>query len=218
MPRRPDAASSERTPPSEFPLVDTMTARAENLDEAASFPVVGVGASAGGLDAFSALFSALPADTGMAFVVLSHLDPACPSALSEILGRATTMRVADATDGAALVPGHVYVLPPGQDMTLDHDRLALRPRGDNPDPHPIDITMVRQVTGVDFTRYRPDTIRRRLLRRMIVTKAASAKDYVALLHRPPEEAHALRDDLLIDVTSFFRDPEVFEALSCAVLP
>jgi two-component system, chemotaxis family, CheB/CheR fusion protein len=93
-----------------------------------SFPIVGIGASAGGLEAFTALLEHLPANTGMAFVLVQHLDPTHKTILPEILSRSTAMPVALANDEMALEPDHVYVSPPGQDMTLFHGRLSLTER------------------------------------------------------------------------------------------
>src|SRR5512134_735771 len=104
-----------------------------------SFPIVGIGASAGGLEAFGALLSALPADTGMAFVVVSHLDPTHASALPAILARATTMPVTEAVDAQPVEANHVYVMPPGQDMTLEQGRLRLQPRAAHALHRPVDL-------------------------------------------------------------------------------
>jgi two-component system CheB/CheR fusion protein len=90
--------------------------------------VVGVGASAGGLDACSRLLHALPPATDLAFVVLQHLDPTHPSELAALLGRATTMPVRQASDGQAVEPGHVYVIPPTAVLSIEGGRLRLAPR------------------------------------------------------------------------------------------
>src|SRR5215472_8205929 len=94
------------------------------------FPVVGVGASAGGLEAFTHLLKALPANPGMAFVLVPHLDPTHESAMTELLSRATRMTVSQVQDGIRLKPNQVYVIPPGQDMTMSDGvlRLARRER------------------------------------------------------------------------------------------
>jgi two-component system CheB/CheR fusion protein len=104
-----------------------------------SFPIVGVGASAGGLEAFTALFGALTADTGMAFVVVSHLDPAHRSTLAEILGRVTRMPVAEVTDDQVIQADHVYVLAPGREMTVEGGTLRLEPRVGQHLHRPIDL-------------------------------------------------------------------------------
>ena len=74
-------------------------------------PVLGIGASAGGLDAFKLLLGHLPVDTGFAFVLVQHLEPTHPSMLTEILGRVTRMPVVEAADRTAVDPNHVYVIP-----------------------------------------------------------------------------------------------------------
>ena len=80
------------------------------------FPIVGVGASAGGLEAFTQLLKQLPADTGMAFVLIQHLDPTHTSFLREALAKATQMTVSQAEDGTRVEPNHVYVIPPDADI------------------------------------------------------------------------------------------------------
>src|SRR5690348_5927766 len=75
--------------------------------QSASFPIVGVGASAGGLEAFTQLLSAIPSDSGMAFVLIQHLDPTHTSLLAEALTRATTMTVNPAEHGQRVAPNHV---------------------------------------------------------------------------------------------------------------
>jgi two-component system, chemotaxis family, CheB/CheR fusion protein len=92
------------------------------------FPVVGIGASAGGLEAFTQLLSHLPANTGMAFVLIQHLDPKQKSLLREILARATAMPVLEVQDGMVVEPNCVYVIPPNTKMTIAQGRLHLTPR------------------------------------------------------------------------------------------
>lgn len=116
-------------------------ATAHVAESAASqpFPVVGVGASAGGLEAFTALLKALPDDTGMAFVLVQHMDPVHESALSKILSRATEMPVDEVTDGSAVKPNRVYVIPPNADMTIRGGILRLAERQEIAGRHlPID--------------------------------------------------------------------------------
>jgi len=88
------------------------------------FPVVGVGASAGGLEAFTQLLTHLPADTGMAIVLVQHLDPTQGSLLSEILARTTPMPVHAIADGMAIAPNQVYVIPPNHLLTLEGGATA----------------------------------------------------------------------------------------------
>ncbi len=289
----------------------------------AAFPIVGVGASAGGLDAFTQLLKHLPADTGMGFVLIQHLDPTHASFLRDALAKATTMPVSQATDGTAVEPNHVYVIPPDADISIQRGRLTLASRaGDGrrshlsvdgflrtlaadrgshaigvvlsgnasdgteglraikaengitlaQDPesakygemprsavnagvvdyalaipdlagelvrlsrHPyvaaVDgppaagdadarnqiLMVVRKAIGVDFGEYKPSTVERRLARRMALRRVQDEQAYLALLHGDPAEARALYEDILIHVTSFFRDPALFDALESQVLP
>ena len=105
-----------------------MVSAASQTNSEQSFPVVGVGASAGGLEAFTELLSHLPIATGMAFVLIQHLEPNQPSALSEIMARATPMPVNVAADGLMVAPNQVYVIPPNRVMTIAAGCLRLRPR------------------------------------------------------------------------------------------
>src|SRR5205823_7468558 len=92
------------------------------------FPVVCVGASAGGLEAFTQLLNALPSDTGMAFVLVSHLSPSHASHLAEILSRSTRMPVNEVKDEPTVLPNHVYVIPPDRSMIIANGALKLLPR------------------------------------------------------------------------------------------
>jgi two-component system CheB/CheR fusion protein len=106
---------------------------------AAAVSVVGIGASAGGLEAFRLLLSVLPADTGFAIVLVQHLDPTHHSSLSEILGRATAMPVTEVADGTPVEPNHVYAIPPNTELTIANRVLKLSPRSQMFTPHmPID--------------------------------------------------------------------------------
>jgi two-component system, chemotaxis family, CheB/CheR fusion protein len=285
-----------------------------------SFPVVGVGASAGGLDAFTQLLSTLPADTGMAFVLVQHLSPSHPSALAEILSRATKMPVVEVHDEPTVEPNHVYIIPPDRSIIIVRGVLKLLPREDRGAHHPIDqffrslateqrhraigvvlsgtatdgtiglkeikaeggITFAQDITaqhegmphsaiasgyvdfvlppdgiareivrighhpyvvpeakdgetdnkpdleqivqllhhgtGVDFTGYKFNTLHRRVIRRMVFQKLDSVAEYVHYLRQTPAEIEALCADILIGVTSFFRDKESFEALKTQVFP
>jgi two-component system, chemotaxis family, CheB/CheR fusion protein len=105
----------------------------------AAFPIVGIGASAGGLEALQELLAALPDDTGMAFVIVQHLAPTHESSLPEILGRSTSMPVRRIEHGMRIEPNGVYVIPPGTDIELTDGHLALTPRSAGPGQHrPID--------------------------------------------------------------------------------
>ncbi|ABE65171.1 MCP methyltransferase, CheR-type (plasmid) [Nitrobacter hamburgensis X14] len=87
--------------------------------------VVGIGASAGGLDAFKSFFEGVPADTGMSFVLVQHLDPNHKSLLVELLRPHTSMRVEEARDGVALAANHIFVIPPNATMTMEGDLLRV---------------------------------------------------------------------------------------------
>jgi len=103
------------------------------------FLVVGVGASAGGLEAFSDLLHHLPEKTGMAFVLVQHLDPRHSSHLREILARTTKIPVQEVTDGIRVEPDHIYVIPPNTSMKMSHGVLRLAARVTTHGQHmPID--------------------------------------------------------------------------------
>src|ERR1700683_4192401 len=82
------------------------------------FPIVGIGGSAGGLEASTQLLKALPTDLGMGFVLVQHLDPTHASILADLLSKATTMPVKKAKDNSKVEPNHVYVIPYNKDMTI----------------------------------------------------------------------------------------------------
>ncbi|MEO7317545.1 MAG: CheR family methyltransferase [Chthoniobacteraceae bacterium] len=291
----------------------------EPLPARAAFPVVGVGASAGGLEALRALLGALPVDTGMGFVIVQHLAPEHASSLAEILARSTKMPVCEVGEEAAVEPDHVYVIPPGRDMIVAAGKLVLlaqqrhaahrgidrffrslaedsahlaigvvlsgglrdgtvgleeikaacgvtfaqddsaqhesMPRSavasgcvdfvlpperiaeelariarhsyiafkaDTEDneaaSHGTIADLIRGATGVDFTHYKASTLRRRITRRMMLHRLETQADYEEHLRNTPEEIEELYQDILISVTSFFRDPEAFEALARDVFP
>jgi chemotaxis response regulator CheB len=93
-----------------------------------SFPMVGIGASAGGLEAFSELLTNLPVNTGMAYLLVQHLDPTHNSFLVEILAKQTRIPIEQAREGIEVSPNHVYVLPPNSTLTLGGNRLHLATR------------------------------------------------------------------------------------------
>ena len=98
------------------------------LQEPGVFPIVGVGASAGGLEAFIVMVKNLPENTGMAFVLVQHLDPTHPSALSEILSRTAKMPVVEVTDGMTIIPNRIHVMPANTTMTLQDGEFRLGAR------------------------------------------------------------------------------------------
>src|SRR2546421_12658401 len=93
-----------------------------------SFSIAGVGASAGGLEAFTQLLQELPSTINMALVLVQHLDPTYKSLLTELLSRTTNLPVAEFTDGMQVKPRHVYVIPPNTSMTISKGALHLTPR------------------------------------------------------------------------------------------
>src|SRR5579859_5581716 len=100
----------------------------EPLPSQATFPIVGVGASAGGLEAFTHMFRQLPVVTGMAYVVIQHLDPMRVSLLPSLLARITSMPVHEGQDGMVIEPNHVYVIPSHADLRLEQGTLHLLSR------------------------------------------------------------------------------------------
>src|SRR5512132_133520 len=103
------------------------------------FPVVGIGASAGGLEAFTQLLRALPSDTGMAFVFVQHLDPTHPTVLADLLSKATRMPTSQVEDGTPVRPDHLYVIPPNHSLTISGGVLRLGSRDQTHGQHlPID--------------------------------------------------------------------------------
>ena len=290
------------------------------LGAPSSFSIVAIGASAGGLAPTSELLRELGAEPGLALVIIHHLDPTHASGLVEILSRATPLPVMAATDGLAVEPNHVYVIPPNaglliaggvlrvvprseeggvhlpinrffESLAFDRDGLAggvvlsgsgfdgtdgikaikreggitlaqdataeygsmpesaiatgcvdfilppaslarelrrlgaqapalratPKPGADEPDYLQI-LAAMRRASGVDFASYKPTTIRRRLSRRLFFRGVSDLGAYLELLQRDPAEVKALCEEALIHVTSFFRDPEVFEALRTLVFP
>jgi two-component system CheB/CheR fusion protein len=110
------------------------------VSSGAAFPIVGIGASAGGLEAFTQLLGLLPDDTGMAFVLIQHLDPTRASFLAEALGRATRMPVVQAEADALVQRNHVYVIPPNADVGIEGGKLRLQARADGRGSHlPVDF-------------------------------------------------------------------------------
>ena len=289
------------------------------------FLIVAIGASAGGIEATGELVRKLTADTGMAFIVVQHLDPKHHSILPELLAKETPMKVSQVTNGMRVEANHIYVIPPDATMSISDHVLRLTPREESRlGRMPIDhfmrsladghgnqaigvvlsgtgsdgtlglaeiqaqggVTLVqdettakydgmprsaiasgavdfvlppegiarelariskhpyaavdsakepavagprmdgiesifqalRRATGVDFTHYRQSTIRRRIHRRMIVHKIDRLADYVKYVLTNPPEVKALYQDMLINVTSFFRNPKVFEAMKEEVFP
>ncbi|KPQ42917.1 MAG: chemotaxis protein [Candidatus Methanoperedens nitroreducens] len=109
-------------------------------DEESTFSIVGIGASAGGLEALEKIFINMPHDSGMAFVIVMHFDPTAKSVMADILMRYTKMEVFQVEDGMKVEPNHVYIIPPNKDMAILHGTLHLyEPVVSKGIRHPIDF-------------------------------------------------------------------------------
>jgi len=143
QPPEPDDAPEPGIPEPD-PVTDRVPEDAEITEGvrtySPSFPIVGIGASAGGLEAASRILRELPPEPNMAFVIVQHLDPTHPTLLPEILGRETGMPVAQAKDETPVEPNNVYVIPPGVNMAIANGALKLSPRTEARGMHrPIDF-------------------------------------------------------------------------------
>ena len=138
----PDIPNSETEPRSNSKVGKALSASPASPRKASAsvknnpkkaFYIAGIGGSAGSLEAFEEFFRNMPADTGMAFVLVSHLDPTHKALLAELLQRVTAMKVFQVTDGMKVLPNQVYVIPPNFDMSILHGTLQLlepsMPRG-----------------------------------------------------------------------------------------
>ncbi len=287
----------------------------------APFHIVGIGASAGGLEAIEAFFDSMPPSDEFAFVIIQHLSPDYKSLMPELLHRHTKMPIRQAEEGLLVEPGTIYLNQPKKNLTIFHGKLffAQQEEGLN---LPIDIFfrslaedqgeqavgvilsgtgtdgtrgiraikvaggmvmvqdeesaqfdgmpksatstgivdyvlppskmpgelmqfvkgrfslernyhesglssddamakmlgLVRSKTGIDFSLYKPNTIVRRIERRMGINQVSSADEYLRILQDSPLELQTLFREILIGVTKFFRDPDAFETLKNKVLP
>lgn len=127
--------SHDALPHAEPPTTTASTAAAQT----APFSVVGIGASAGGLKALQTLFEALPADSGMAYVVIMHLDPVRESRIAEILQDRTSVKVTQVTASTNVEPNHIYIIPPDRDLEMSGTLIRLVDRGDRPLHAPVDL-------------------------------------------------------------------------------
>src|SRR5450631_4317901 len=109
------------------------------VPESDRFPIVGVGASAGGLEALSSLLGALSPDGGSAYIIVQHLDAKHESLLAQLLSRVTKMSVQQVLEGMIVEPNQVYVIPPNTSMTIVQGVLRLAPRAASGAPSPIDV-------------------------------------------------------------------------------
>ena len=106
----------------------------------ADFPIVGIGSSAGGLDALQKLFGAMPPESGFAFVVVAHLDPTHESQLAALIARCTTIPVNEVEEPVTVEPDHVYVIAPNQQLTFEGDVLRpSRPSEVRGERYPLDV-------------------------------------------------------------------------------
>src|SRR5438309_317951 len=189
-----------------------------------TFPIVGIRASAGGLEAVCELLAHLSLDAAMACVLVQHLDPKYPGILSESLSRTTRMPVVEVKHGTRAEPGHVYVMPPNTSMTIAEGVLNLAPRSDDRGPHmPIDRflrslaeDMKSRAIGVILSGSASDGA--------LGLKAIKAEGgitfaaYRRYLEEHPSQVQALYNDLLVNVTRFFRDADAFQILQRSVFP
>ncbi len=297
--------------------------KSRNRSENPAFPIVGIGASAGGLEALEQFLRQVPENSGLAIVIIQHLDPTHKGIMAELLQRITSMAVFQVSDRMRVKPNSVYVIPPNKDMSILHgvlhlfeptaprglrlpidfflrsladDRqagsigvilsgmgsdgtLGLRaikergglslvqepasakfdsmprsailagladivaPVGDLPARiidylrHALIITktdlpqelneqgslekiliLLRATTGHDFSLYKKNTVCRRIERRMNIHQIDKITLYVRFLQQNPQEVELLFRELLIGVTSFFRDPEAWEKLRSDIIP
>ncbi|MDD4075120.1 MAG: chemotaxis protein CheB [Eubacteriales bacterium] len=278
--------------------------------------IVGIGASAGGLEALQKLLTALPADTGFPYVIIQHLSPDYKSLLGEILSKYTAMPVIQVEDGMEVQPDCVYVIQPGKNMRIANGKLHLIAQREKELNLPIDMffrslaeeagpraiavvlsgtgsdgtngiksikendgmiivqdlesskfdgmprsairtglvdaqippeeialelqhisvaannhtaslksekeiddelmkkvyIILKKLSNINFTHYKQTTIMRRIERRMMLTHKEDLKAYVDYLYASPEEVKTLSKEVLIGVTSFFRDPDYFQCL------
>jgi two-component system CheB/CheR fusion protein len=309
-----------RRPTKPTPLAVPKTARPPSIE---SFPIVGIGASAGGLEALELFLSHVPKNSGLAFVIVQHLDPTRQGIMPELLQRTTGMKVVQVIDRTKVQPDCVYVIPPNKDMSILHGTLHLfepvTPRGlrlpidfflrslaQDQQEHsigvilsgmgsdgtlglgaikekagvvlvqdpatakfngmprsaidagladivaPVDelpgkimaylkrtplvrtteteledktqsalekaIVLLRAHTGNDFSLYKKNTFYRRIERRMAIHQIDKIADYIRYLQENSQELDLLFKELLIGVTSFFRDATAWEDLRENVIP
>ena len=108
-------------------------------DNPDNYHIVGIGASAGGLEALENFFINMPVDSGLAFVVVQHLSPDYKSLMVELLGKRTQIPVNRVSDGMSVEPNNIYIIPPKKNITIFHRKLYLNDRGDEHLHLPIDI-------------------------------------------------------------------------------
>jgi two-component system CheB/CheR fusion protein len=299
-----------------------------------SFPIVGIGASAGGLEAFIQVLAKIPKNTGLCFILIQHLDPAHPSLSVKIIANSIDLEVLEVENGMSIEPNKVFVMPPNHKMTISKGKLKLEPREQTIGTHltidlflrsladakknkaigivlsgtgsdgtnglqaikaeggvtlaqnpqtakfsgmpqhaidagavdlvlsPTEITkelirlaanlkretaevqtdvdsdspinlkkkniqreelkgilgLLRAFSNVDFSNYKFATVNRRIQRRMMICKCRDFAEYLYFLKTQPDEIEFLYQDMLINVTDFFRDPESYKILTQNIFP
>src|SRR5262245_19308766 len=137
--KKPQPPRPERSAPRNPSPVRDSNRPVQDAAASSVFPIVGIGASAGGLEAIQELLRALPSDTGMAFVIVQHLSPTHSSMLAEILSRSTRMGVVVAQGELTVEPNHTYVIPPAHTIGIANGVLSLSTRSESGGQHrPID--------------------------------------------------------------------------------
>ena len=307
----------------EFEELAALPGDSLRIGSAHTFPIIGIGSSAGGLEALELFLKNVPPNSNMAYVIVQHLDPTQKGMMVELLQRVTAMPVIQVTDRLIVEPGRVYVIPPNKNMSIMHGALylfdMLVPRGlrlpidfffrtlaDDQQEHSVGVILsgmgsdgtlglraikenagtvfvqapasakfdgmprsaigagladviapveelpgkiraffkrtpllsvnnlilenksqsgiekiliiLRTQTGQDFSLYKKNTIYRRVERRMGLHQIDRIATYVRFMQENPQETILLFKELLIGVTSFFRDPEAWEQLQTEVLP
>ncbi len=328
MPGNPASAKRKRLPVKAAGKINQqeIPAKAETKNAAPPFPVVAIGASAGGLEAVTQLLQHLPPDTGMAYIYVQHLSPDHKSILSTLLSRVTEMKVQEIEDMEKLKPDNVFVIPYNKELEVIDGHIQLLPRLKNKSSnlsidvlfsslaethkenvvgivlsgsandgtrglkeikmaggitfaqdnsakfssmpksaiaegvvdfilspkemaneltwiskHPLSkrkvpkaaaedeidnsnpdlkiiLQLLHKIKNVDFSHYKMNTIKRRMLRRMLIHKIKTLPQYASLLMQKNNESEILYQDLLINVTDFFRDADAFGMLKKSVLP
>ncbi len=321
-PKKKEKTASEIQPKT---VKDSRTIETMPVSSPPNLPIiVGIGASAGGLEALEAFFKNVPQSTGLAFVIIQHMDPTRKGLMVELIQRSTTLPVAQITDRMQIEADHVYIIPPNQDVSILHGVLHLldpvSPRGlrlpidfflrsladdqrersigvilsgmgsdgtlglraikenagavfvqspssakfdsmpvstidagladivapaeelpakiiaylqhtpllvakphsvvEDPNQSNLEkiILLLRANSGHDFSLYKKNTLYRRIERRMGLHQLDTLAEYIRYLRSNNQEVELLFKELLIGVTSFFRDPKVWEQLKNDVLP
>ncbi|HKC37720.1 MAG TPA: chemotaxis protein CheB, partial [Chitinophagaceae bacterium] len=129
---------NDKTRPVKKPVINKQASRSKSSKDNKPFPVVGIGSSAGGLEAFSNFLQHLPPDLGMAYVYVQHISPTHESLLPEILERKTRMVVEKTEAEMRIEKDHVYVIPPNKIITINDGTLKLKPRPERENFYPID--------------------------------------------------------------------------------